>query len=83
MANTLPYFTLPANINTTTLIKYLIDPADETQSGFYLYTWDADAGGFARSYAYSDEVAIDNNVLILDGDLPAGEINVEYTDVPL
>ena len=70
MANTLPYYTLPANINTNSLIKYFIDPVDDANSGFYLYLWDVEAGVFTRSEQYSDEIAIDDRVLILDGDLP-------------
>ena len=70
MANTLPFYTMPANINTNALIKYFIDPVDDANSGFYLYLWDAEAGVFTRSEQYSDEIAIDDRVLILDGDLP-------------
>ena len=70
MANTLPFYTLPANINTNSLIKYFIDPVDDANSGFYLYLWDVEEGVFTRSEQYSDEIAIDDGVLILDGDLP-------------
>jgi len=70
MANTLPFYTLPANINTNSLIKYFIDPVDDANSGFYLYLWDVEVGVFTRSEQYSYEIAIDDRVLILDGDLP-------------
>ena len=70
MANTLPFYTLPANINTNSLIKYFIDPVDDANSGFCLYLWDAEVGVFTRSEQYSDEIAIDDSVLILDGVLP-------------
>jgi len=35
-----------------------IDPADETQSGFYLYTWDADTGVLAAWINYMVAMAM-------------------------
>ena len=94
MANTLPFYTLPANINTNSLIKYFIDPVDDANSGFYLYLWDVEAGVFTRSEQYSDDTRIyagDDQLMAtllnftgtLEGSDFLGDINVEYINVPM